>query len=155
MSEIKMQRLEADIQEPFVVFIIGFRINKYWKIHKWLSVQRAFKAIHKELDTNPDIGCMGYEIWSGRVRLSIQYWRSYDELITYARDKSAAHFPAWFEFNSTVSRDGDVGLWHEVYMAKPGTFKAVYKNMPPFGLGRATQLASKKVTKIVTTQPNL
>jgi len=148
MADVKKQRLEADIQTPFVVFVIGFRINTYWKIHKWLPVLRAFKAIHQELDAKPEIGCMGYETWSGRGRLSMQYWRSYDELINYARDKSANHFPAWFAFNANGDSAGDVGLWHEVYMAKPGTFRAVYKNMPPVGLGRATSLVQKKVTKI-------
>jgi len=148
MLERNKQRLEPNIETPFVVFVIGFRINSYWKIHKWLPVLRAFKAIHKELDNKSEIGCMGFETWSGRGRLSIQYWRSYDELISYARDKSAEHFPAWFAFNSQGSGAGDVGLWHEIYTAKPGTFRAVYKNMPPFGLGKGTGIAPKKLTKI-------
>jgi hypothetical protein len=142
------QRMEPLVDEPFIVFIVGFRINKYWKIHKWMPVLRAFKRMLKELENNPGKGCMGYEYWSGRGRTCIQYWKSYQQLLDYARDKSAGHFPAWFDFNSGVSRGGDVGLWHEVYFAKPGTFKAVYRNMPPYGLGKATQLTPSKATSI-------
>ena len=145
---INKQRMEPVIDEPFIVFIVGFRINKYWKIHKWLPVIFAFNRMLKELDNNPDKGCMGYEYWGGRVRVCIQYWKNYDQLLDYARDKSAEHFPAWFDFNSKIGRSGDIGLWHEVYFAKPGTFKAVYKNMPPFALGKATQLTPSKATKI-------
>ncbi|WP_455222447.1 DUF4188 domain-containing protein [Kaarinaea lacus] len=145
---INKQRMEPVVNEPFIVFIVGFRINHYWKLHKWLPVVFAFKRMLKELDNSPDKGCMGYEYWGGRVRVCIQYWKNYPQLLEYARDKSAEHFPAWFDFNSKVGRSGDVGLWHEVYFAKPGTFKAVYKNMPAFGLGKATQLTPSKATAI-------
>ena len=145
---INKQRMEPLVDEPFIVFIVGFRINKYWKIHKWLPVVLAFKRMLKQLASDPGTGCKGYESWGGRVRVCIQYWESYDKLLDYARDKSAEHFPAWFDFNSKANRSGDVGLWHEVYFAKPGTFKAVYKNMPPFGLGKVTRLTPSKATKI-------
>ena len=60
---INKQRMEPLVDEPFIVFIVGFRINNYWKLHKWLPVVRAFKRMLKELDRHPDIGCMGYEYW--------------------------------------------------------------------------------------------
>ncbi|HEY5603637.1 MAG TPA: DUF4188 domain-containing protein [Gammaproteobacteria bacterium] len=148
------QRMEPLADDPFIVFIVGYRINKYWKVHKWLPVARAFQRMLKELDSNPALGCMGYEYWRGSGRMCIQYWRSYQQLLDYARDKNAGHFPAWFDFNSRISRSGDVGLWHEAYFAKPGTFKAVYRNMPPFGLGKATQLSMSKTTSINTEFEN-
>jgi hypothetical protein len=140
--------MEPAVEKPFIVFIVGFRINNYWKIHKWLPVRRSFSRMLTELASNPARGCMGYEYWGGRVPMCIQYWDSYDALLDYARDKSAQHFPAWFAYNSQYSDGGAVGLWHEVYTAEPGDFKAVYKNMPAFGLGRATSLTSFKSTKI-------
>ena len=140
--------MDPVVDQSFVVFIVGIRINSYLKIHKWMPVVSAFNRMLRELDVSADKGCMGYEYWGGRVRVCIQYWNEYEQLLAYARDKSASHFPAWFDFNSKVSRSGDVGLWHEAYFAKPGTFKAVYKNMPPFGLGRVTQLTPSKATKI-------
>lgn len=147
------KRLEPLMDEPFIVFIVGFRINNYWKIHKWLPVRTAFRRMLKELGKNPQKGCLGFEYWGGRTPICIQYWKSYDALLDYARDKGAGHFPAWFDYNSRLSDGGAVGLWHEVYTAKPGDFKAVYKNMPPFGLGRATQLTSAKVTNIKSASP--
>ncbi len=145
---ISNQRMEPKVDQSFIVFIVGIRINRVWKIHKWIPVVRAFNRMLRELDSSRKKGCMGYENWGGRVRICIQYWENYSQLLEYARDKSAGHFPAWFDFNSRISRSGDVGLWHEVYFAKPGTFKAVYKNMPPFGLGKATQLTPSKATSI-------
>ena len=55
--------MEPQMDEPFIVFIVGFRINNYWKVHKWFPVLLAFKRILKELDNNRDTGCMGYECW--------------------------------------------------------------------------------------------
>lgn len=142
------QRLEPKVEHPFIVFIVGFQIHRIWKIHKWLPVLRAFNRMLDELGQHKSKGCMGYETWGGLNRTCIQYWQTYEQLLDYARDKSAQHFPAWFDFNAKIGRSGDVGLWHEVYVAKPGTFKAVYKNMPPFGLGKATELTSAKSTGI-------
>ncbi|MGD8567782.1 MAG: DUF4188 domain-containing protein [Gammaproteobacteria bacterium] len=147
---INKQRMEPTMDEPFIVFIVGFRINNYWKVHKWLPVRLAFRRMLNELAKNPHKGCLGYEYWGGRTPMCIQYWTSYDALLAYARDKGAKHFPAWFAYNSRRS-DGSVGLWHEVYTAQPGDFKAVYKNMPPFGLGRATALTTQKTTAIHTS----
>lgn len=145
---LNKKRMEPVVDEPFIVFIVGFRINNYWKVHKWLPVKLALRRMLKDLTANPQIGCLGYEYWGGRTSLCLQYWTSYEALLSYARDKSASHFPAWFDFNSRLSAGGAVGLWHETYSARPGDFKAVYKNMPPFALGRATRLTSTKVTKI-------
>jgi len=145
---INKQRLEPLQEEPFIVFIVGYRINRYWKLHKWLPVAWAFKRMLRQLATDPNTGCKGFETWGGRVRMCIQYWDSYQQLLDYARDKSAEHFPAWFDFNSRIGRGGDVGLWHEVYFSRPGMFKAVYKNMPAFGLGKVTQLTPSKSTKL-------
>lgn len=142
------QRMEPSIDEPFIVFIVGFRINNYWKIHKWFPVKLAFRRMLNELAQDQGRGCLGYQYWGGRVPMCIQYWKSYDDLLAYARDKSAQHFPAWFDYNSRLSQGGAVGLWHEVYTAQPGDFKAVYKNMPPFGLGKATALTTQKATSI-------
>ena len=38
MAEIIKQRMAAEMDGEFAVFLIGFRINKPWKIHKWLPV---------------------------------------------------------------------------------------------------------------------
>jgi hypothetical protein len=60
-----------------------------------------------------------------------------DQLLEYAKSKDAEHLPAWRRYNRAVGKDGSVGVWHETYMAKPGTYENVYVNMPAFGLGKA------------------
>lgn len=67
----------------------------------------------------------------------VQYWRSYAALEAYARDREAAHLPAWKAFNKAIGSNGDVGIWHETYVMAPGRFETVYNNMPQFGLGAA------------------
>ena len=36
MSLVIPQRYTVKVEDPFVVFLIGMRINKMWKVHKWL-----------------------------------------------------------------------------------------------------------------------
>ncbi len=66
----------------------------------------------------------------------VQYWRSLEQLLAYAKNREAAHLPAWQAFNQTVGTNGAVGIWHETYVASPGSHENIYVNMPPFGLGR-------------------
>lgn len=43
-------------------------------------------------------------------------------------------------FNQSIGTDGSVGIWHEAYLAQPGSYENVYANMPAFGLGKASAL---------------
>ncbi len=70
----------------------------------------------------------------------VQYWRSFELLEAYAKNGSAAHLPAWQAFNKAVGSNGDVGIWHETYVIKPGHYENIYSNMPPYGLGCAGSL---------------
>jgi len=36
MTKVVPKRVAAQIEGDFVVFLIGMRINKPWKVHKWL-----------------------------------------------------------------------------------------------------------------------
>ncbi|MGS0740803.1 DUF4188 domain-containing protein [Glaciimonas sp. GG7] len=137
---IRPERLTAEMDGDFVVFMIGMRINKIWKIHKWLPVVRAMPRMLRELMTTPDSGLLSYEMWFGRTTIMVQYWRSTEQLLDYATNKDAEHLPAWKTFNQLVGTDGDVGIWHETYKISPGAFENVYVNMPAFGLGNAGTL---------------
>ncbi|MFQ5488609.1 MAG: DUF4188 domain-containing protein, partial [Gammaproteobacteria bacterium] len=101
----------------FVVFLIGMRINRLWKIHKWLPVAMAMPRMIEELYRNPDLGFLCHEQWVGRTTIMIQYWRTFEHLESYARNKSSKHLPAWAEFNRNISNNGDVGIWHETYLS--------------------------------------
>lgn len=139
---IRTERLTANLEGEFVVFLIGMRINQPLKVHKWVPVVRAMPRMIEELYRQPELGFIHAEMWFSRTTIMVQYWRSIDRLLAYARNKSAAHLPAWQAFNKSVGTDGSVGIWHETYSASPGTYENIYANMPPFGLGKAGTLQS-------------
>jgi hypothetical protein len=140
MPGVNPERMSAKIDGEFVVFLIGMRVNKPWKVHKWLPVFLAMPKMLKELKSNPASGLLGVE--SAGLTI-IQYWRSFDALETYARSRDALHWPAWMAFNKRMARSrGDVGIWHETYRIAAGQYEAIYSGMPPRGLGKVSQLLS-------------
>ena len=139
MARVLPDRMCAQIDGDFVVFIIGMRINKLWKVHKWLPVLGAMPRMLKELSQKPDSGFLGAQP-VGLMTL-VQYWRSFEALEAYARDANAAHWPAWVDFNKRMGRSrGDVGIWHETYRVGAGEYEAIYSGMPEYGLGKAGRL---------------
>ena len=145
MATLNNGRMTVEIDGPFVVFLIGMRLNKPWKIHKWLPVVMAMPRMLKELSKRPDAGCLGYEQYLGVI---VQYWRSFEHLERYARDHDAAHWPAWVAFNKQVGvAGGDVGIWHETYRVEAGHYETIYTNMPTMGLGKAGRLVPATGTR--------
>ena len=140
MARTLNQRMTAEMDGDFVVFLIGMRINRPWMIWKWWPVVMAMVRMLFELKRAPDIGLLGVHNWFGRTIILVQYWRSYDALEAYAAARDKAHLPAWAAFNRAVGSNGDVGIWHETYVSGPGRYENVYNNMPPFGLGAVGQL---------------
>ena len=53
MPAILARRVTAEIDGDFVVFLIGMRINRLWKPHKWFPVLMAMPKMLKELDAAP------------------------------------------------------------------------------------------------------
>ena len=41
MTTVIPARMTHDFDGDLVVFLIGMRINRLWKIHKWLPIARA------------------------------------------------------------------------------------------------------------------
>ena len=60
MAEIIEQRMAVEMDGEFVVLLIGTRINKIWKVHKWLPVFLGMPRMIKELEANPDSGFLGH-----------------------------------------------------------------------------------------------
>ena len=137
---IRAERLTAELEGDFVVFLIGMRINAPWKVHRWLPVVRAMPRMITELHRQPELGFLHAEMWFARTTIMVQYWRSMEQLLAYAKSRTAQHLPAWQAFNRSIGTDGSVGIWHETYAATPGSYENVYVNMPAFGLGRAGTL---------------
>lgn len=140
MSEVRAQRLAPTVPaEGAVVFLIGMRINRLWQVWRWFPVFLAMPRMLSELARDPGLGLVGRPrtFLSGRTILVWQQWRSFDQLEAYARAAGHAHLPAWRDFNRRTRGNHAVGIYHETYLARPGTVEGVYVNMPPFGLGAA------------------
>jgi len=134
------KRVTGRMDGEFVVFMIGMRINAWWKLHKWLPVAFAMPKMIKELTEKPELGFLGAEQWAGRTTIMLQYWRSMEHLLDYAKSRDAAHLPAWRAFNKRIGTSGDVGIWHETYRVRAGDYENIYVNMPAFGLGRVGKM---------------
>ena len=141
MNDVRRGRFTAMREEPFVVFMIGLRINRFLALNKWVPVARAMGPMLKELYAHPEKGFLGAEFFLyGRGPAIVQYWRSFEDLERFAKNPEDVHLPAWRRFNRSVGSDGSVGIWHETYLVEPGGYEAIYANMPPFGLAKATEM---------------
>ena len=119
----------------FVVFLIGMRVNKPWKLREWWPVFMAMRPMVDELEAHPEMGMLGahYGFMFGGPAL-VQYWRSFEDLERFARSPDSEHLPAWKLFNQRVRDSGAVGIWHETYKVRAGEYETIYGNMPRVGL---------------------
>ena len=126
-------------EDEVVVFLIGMRINKPWKVRQWWPVFMAMPRMLRWLDAHPQAGLLHYELAlkSPLSPVVTQYWRSFEELEQFARSPQAPHLPAWKAFNASVGDSGDVGIWHETYRVSGGQREVIYGNMPSSGLAAA------------------
>ncbi len=140
MSTIN-KRMCADLEGEFVVFLIGMRINKPWKVGAWWPVFWGMGKMLAELGKQTDLGLLHARGHTGFPNLMIvQYWRSFEALEAFAKSRELSHLPAWQAFNKRTGSNGDVGIWHETYRVRPGDYECIYNNMPAYGAGRAGKL---------------
>jgi hypothetical protein len=145
MAKTINRRMSAEINGGFVLFLIGMRFNRPWKIGSWLPVFLAMPKMLRELSCRPELGLLHYRLQFGFPDVMVvQYWKSFTLLNDYAAMRDAAHLPAWAAFNKAIGTNGDVGIWHETYKADPGQYEAIYVNMPPYGLGAAGEVFDAK-----------
>ena len=140
MAQVFPGRYAAQSNEPFVVFLIGMRVNRLFALRSWIRVAKAMPPMIAELKRQPELGLLHAQFfmyWRG-VGV-IQYWRSFEQLHAYAHARDAQHLPAWAEFNRRIGGNGSVGIWHETYSVAPGQYESIYANMPRFGLGVAAE----------------
>lgn len=138
MAQFEAGRFAGVLEGEFVVFVIGMRVNQLWNVAKWLPVSRAMPRMLQELFRQPELGLLHAEYFAGwRNVMTLQYWRSYEQLHAYAHARDKEHLPAWTAFNKAARGNTAVGVYHESYMCGPGRYETVYVNMPGFGLGKA------------------
>ena len=134
MAKVAAKRVTAEIEGDFVVFLIGMRINKPWKLHKWLPVFLAMPRMIRELERHPESGFLGHIFLGHRAVLAI---------VRASRSLRARRKPialaglGGLQQACGQSRD-DVGIWHETYRVRAGEYECVYSGMPPFGLAKAS-----------------
>jgi hypothetical protein len=141
MTTVIRERMTASIEGDFCVFLIGMRVNKWWKPHKWLPLLLSMPPMIKELYTHPELGFLGAQTIPSIPPVIVQYWRSFEALEAYAKMRDGKHLPVWAAFNRKIGQSGDVGIWHETYLVRAGEYESIYNNMPPHGLAKATAIA--------------
>lgn len=126
------------------VFLIGVRINRFWRPDAWLPTLAAMPPMLAELSADADSGLLGYQMLvGGRGATIIQYWRRTEDVYRYASEPGGKHRPAWTAFNRRARKvSGAVGVWHETYQISRA--ESVYVDMPLVGLAAST--AAQPVT---------
>ena len=56
MNDVQPGRLTAATDEPFVVFLIGMRVNRVFAFRKWLPVAAAMPRMLNVLYSHPEKG---------------------------------------------------------------------------------------------------
>lgn len=133
-------RYTAETSKEFVVFIIGMRVNKWWRIHQWLPVALAMPKMMQALIPNKSLGMIHGEHFFRFFPITttlISYWETFEQIDHFAHDKNLPHAKAWAQFIKSVGNNGAVGIYHENYKVKSDSLECVYGNMPQFGLGKA------------------
>lgn len=148
LSMIQTGRFTAQHDGPLVVFMIGMRINNWLKFRDWWPVATAMQPMINYLYQHPESGFLGLgSSWISpnlREVMTVQYWRSSEDLERFARTDPNLHPEAWRKFFQQSFKSGAVGIWHETYKVEAGAFENIYGNMPLFGLAKATKAVSVK-----------
>ncbi len=139
MAKVFPGRYTADVTDEVVVFIIGMRVNAWWKFWKWIPVAFAMPRMLKKLAQDPSLGLLHVMNGAtGRTVYLVQYWKSFEHLNRFAHDKDLPHLEPWRDYVKKIGSTGDVGVFHETYRVQPGTYECIYANMPAMGLAAAT-----------------
>ena len=131
------RRITASIEGDFVVFLIGARFNRWWKLPKYFWFLSTMPKMIAEVAAQPDSGFLGWQRLG--LTTNVQYWRSFEQLMAYSRSRDQTHYPYWVKFNKEIGSNGDVGIWHETFLVRAGEYECIYNNMPLRGLARAAR----------------
>jgi hypothetical protein len=131
--------MTAEIEGDFVVFLIGARLSKLQLVQGFMDLggRRGMRHMLDYLVARPEKGLLAYEMGLPTI---VQYWRSFEQLEAFAKDKDDPHLDIWRQYWRRVGRSSRTGIWHETFLVRAGQYEAVYGNMPPHGLGKAGRL---------------
>lgn len=128
-----------------VLFLIGMRIHRPWRLDVVGRVFAAMPRMIAELERNrqaagrgeaDDLGFLGVRyLLDGAHPMVLQYWRSTEDLYRYAANTDMRHRPAWTAFYRYAAKAPEaVTIWHETYEVKAGSHESVYAGPARFGL---------------------
>jgi hypothetical protein len=140
MGQIKQGRWTAEYDGDFVVFLIGARPNNFLHLLRSfgdLGGRRGMNHMLQYLTEHPEKGLLGYQNGFPTI---VQYSKSFEHLEAFARDQDDPHLEPWRNFWRRVGKSNRTGIWHETFLVRAGEWEAIYGNMPPTGLGKATSL---------------
>ena len=97
MAKVQPGRYTADLDSEVVLFLIGMRFNKPWKVWRWWGAFVGMPRMLRKLKAEPSLGLLHVQggLISGRP-LQVCYFASLDHLFRFAKD------PTW----RTSSRGG-------------------------------------------------
>jgi hypothetical protein len=133
-------RFIATHEGDWALFVMGVRINRWWRPDRWLPVLLALRRMLRQLRADPGLGLSHAEVLWGNPVVTIQYWRSYGQLVGFATNPRGPHMDEWKRFTQKLGRDGAVAVFHELYRVGEEDHECLYNNMPPWGLGRMGRL---------------
>ena len=139
MAQLAGRRMAAEIDGDFVVFLIGASPSKLHLVRSLIDLggRRGMTHMLDYLVAHPEKGLLGYQLG---LPVIVQYWRSFEHLEAFAKDAGDPHLAVWRNYWRRVGKSGRTGIWHETYLVRAGEYEAIYGNMPPFGLGKASRL---------------
>jgi fumigallin biosynthesis monooxygenase-like protein len=139
MAEVAGRRMTAELEGDFVVFLIGARLSKLQLARSFVDLggRRGMTHMLDYLVARPEKGLLAYQMGIPTI---VQYWRSFEQLEAFAKDKDDPHLEVWRRYWRRVGRTARTGIWHETFLVKAGQYEAVYGNVPPRGLGKAGRL---------------
>jgi len=139
MARVIPDRMTHHYEGELVVFLIGMRVNHWWRPDQWLPVFGAMGPMLTELSRDRESGLAGFRLTIGSSGpVLVQYWTSLEKLYGYSSAAGSAHRPAWSAFNARARKaPRAVGIWHETYVVDRA--ESMYVGMPTSGLALATE----------------
>ena len=111
MTEVEEGRRTALPARGGALFLIGMRVNRWWRPGRWLWILPAMGAMQRELAAERGRGLLHSRTLMGQGGITVvQYWRDADAVIDYAHDR--LHRAAWLRYYRRAAQGGAVGIWH-------------------------------------------
>jgi hypothetical protein len=134
-KQIYSGRYAPHYDRDFVMYVFGMRINKPLQVSLWMHVVKYAFQMRTWLRNNPQAGMLRIEraIVHGCPAM-VTYWRSFEDLEAFARDRENIHMDGWHWYNTKAHQTGAVGMWHEMYQVRAGATAGIYAHLPRIGL---------------------